>query len=225
MVKKTRSLCLNIQDSKFLISTRSFRVPKHCNDFYVGGGGFSNRFNSGRLLRIAKRLGLKHGGVRDLGSTWYSTPEQIRLASYLTLFGIGTLALEEYSNFERTDIGVAMWPHWHYGVILLYGQSLMMNHLIGARQMNIIRLEKHIDHVSDNSDSVFNIIHIHVFQGCGLFSKKNFRDGDYDKFDVTKHDTTEARYYAMKMALLGKSLSSQQMLESFHSVLEKYPKH
>ena len=90
--------------------------------------------------------------------------------------------------------------------------------------MNIIKLEDHIDHVSDNSDSVFNIMHIHVFQGSDLFSKNKFRDGDYDKFDLSKHDTTEAKYYAMKMALLTKSLSSEEILESLHRVLRQHKK-
>ena len=41
-------------------------VPRNCNDFYVGGGGFSQRFYSMRLARVARELGMYNEGVEDL---------------------------------------------------------------------------------------------------------------------------------------------------------------
>ena len=63
-------------------------IPKNCNDFIVGQGGYSHDFNRNRLQRVSQNLGLEHAGSSNLGSTWYSTPEQFRLVSYLTIFSM-----------------------------------------------------------------------------------------------------------------------------------------
>ena len=63
-------------------------LPDNCNDFYVGRGAYSDDFNRKRLSRIARDLGLEHAGISNLGSTWYSTPQQFRLVSYLTIFSM-----------------------------------------------------------------------------------------------------------------------------------------
>lgn len=94
-------------------------LPRHCNDFYVGRGAYSTYFNDKRLRRAAQRLGLDYAGQQNLGSTWYSTPDQIRLVSYLTLFSMVYLAIEEFTQVEREGrLGIALWPEWHYLVIL-----------------------------------------------------------------------------------------------------------
>ena len=90
-------------------------LPRHCNDFNVGGGAWWHEFSDKRLKQAANRLGLKPGGVRDLGSTWYSTPDQIRLVSYLTLFAITYLSIEEFTHVERQE-RIHNWPEWHYMV-------------------------------------------------------------------------------------------------------------
>ena len=89
-------------------------VPRHCNDFVVGGGGFSSDFNNKRLKRIAEFLNLKYAGYWNLGSTWYSTPAQFRLVSYYTLFGMAYLSNEEFAQPEREGkLGVELWPDWY----------------------------------------------------------------------------------------------------------------
>ena len=54
----------------FLTPLFGLWLPKICNDFYVGGGAYSNTFNRNRLNRIAKDIGFAHAGVSNLGSTW-----------------------------------------------------------------------------------------------------------------------------------------------------------
>lgn len=61
-------------------------LPHNCNDFYVGHGAYSVDFNRRRLARVAEDLGLEYAWASNLGSTWYSTPKQFRLVSYLTVF-------------------------------------------------------------------------------------------------------------------------------------------
>lgn len=45
-------------------------IPRNCNDFYVGRGGFSSPFNINRLNRIAKELNFYTASQENLGSTW-----------------------------------------------------------------------------------------------------------------------------------------------------------
>ena len=209
-------------------------TPRHCNDFVVGGGGYSNDFNVKRLKRIANSIGLKSAGIWNLGSTWYSTPAQFRLVSYYTLFGMAYLSAEEFAKPEREGkLGVELWPEWHYGwvyldiryfleftfkylflksVLLLYGQSLGLNHLIETNQLNVVRLEHLIDYHSGYTESIHKVIHIHVFHGGDMFSKFVFKEGKYDNMSVTDEQAKNVKFYALKMALEGKRLGEETLV-------------
>ena len=88
-------------------------LPYNCNDFYVGGGGYSDTFNMKRLNRISSNLKLNYANVGNLGSTWYSTPEQIRLVSYLTIVSMLYLSNEEFSPPEKSFKEPLLWPYWY----------------------------------------------------------------------------------------------------------------
>lgn len=185
-------------------------LPRHCNDFCVGRGGYSTTFNANKFARIAQNLKLKYAGEQNLGSTWYSTPAQFRLVAYLTLFGMAYLSSEEFSQTEREGkLGVLLWPDWHYGVLLLYGQTLALNHLIASKQANVLKLEDHLDYPSGNTHSIHKVLNIHVFHGDDMFSKFAFKMGKYDNMNTTESD--EIKLYALKMALEGKRLTSTQL--------------
>ena len=192
-------------------------LPMNCNDFYVGKGAYSTTFNMKRLARIAKDLGLENAGVKNVGSTWYSTPDQFKLVAYLTLFGMGYISEEEFTYNEIIrKIGLLNWPYWHYGVLLLYGQNLMMNHLIATRQLNILKVDQLIDIPSTNNRSVDTIVHIHVYQNSKLFSKFQFKKGKYDHMrNLTSAAQVDANMpnsmYALKMALDGKFTSLEKL--------------
>jgi hypothetical protein len=189
-------------------------LPRHCNDFNVGRGGFSSGFNNNRLKRIAANLNLEYAEIWNLGSTWYSTPSQTRLVSYLTLFGMAYLSVEEFSQPEREGkVGTLLWPEWHYGVLLLYGQSLALNHLIGSNQLNVNKLEDLIDFPSGNVESIFKKLHIHVFHGDDLFSKFVFKMGRYDNLTVSDEDAKKVKYYALKMAQEGKKTPESALVD------------
>jgi hypothetical protein len=85
----------------FLTPLFSNWLPRFCNDFYVGGGGYSTTFNKKRLSRVAKDLNLEYAFAPSIGATWYSTPEQFRIAGYLSTFLMGYLAKEEFTQPER----------------------------------------------------------------------------------------------------------------------------
>jgi len=94
----------------------------------------------------------------------------------------------------------------------LYGQSLGMNHLIATKQINVIPLPDLIDFPSGNSESIFKILHIHVFHGEDLFSKFVFKMGRYDNMTVSEEDAQKVKFYSLKMALEGKKHLESKLL-------------
>jgi hypothetical protein len=187
-------------------------LPKNCNDFYAGGGGYSTDFNDRRLRRIARDLTLEYAHAKNIGSTWYSTPDQFRIASYLSSFLMGYLAKEEFTQAERDGkTGVTMWPEWHYGVLSMYGAHLALNHLLGSKEINLIVVPGIIDYPSTNTELIENMIHIHVFHGHDLFSKFAFKMGHYDESLLNETNIHHVKYYALKMALDSKRISSQNL--------------
>ena len=131
-------------------------LPINCNDFIVGGGSFGHDFNMKRLKKAAKYMNLEFMDIRNLGSTWYSTPAQMRLVSYYTLVSMAYLNSEEFSQPERdSKAGTNLWPEWHYGVLLLYGQCIAMNHLIATKHISVNKLDLLVDYSSSDDGSVF----------------------------------------------------------------------
>jgi hypothetical protein len=191
-------------------------LPRRCNDFVVGGGDYGHTFNMKRLKRVSKNLNLEHADEWNLGSTWYSTPKQFRYVSYLTLISMVYLSNEEFTSVERgTGLGDILWPEWHYGVLLLYGQHVAMNHLIATKQINIVKLPNLIDFPSYNNNSVFESAHIHVFNDDYLFSKFAFKAGHYDNMTVKSDDYLKTRYYALSNALESRKLSESDLYNMF----------
>ena len=198
-------------------------LPRFCNDFCVGRGGYSTQFNVKRLGRIAHDLNFEYAAEENLGSTWYSSVEQFRLVSYLTLFGMSYVAVEEFSPPEREGkLGVMLWPYWHYGVLLLYGQNLVMNHLIATSQLNIVKLLDQLDYPSTYSGNVNQVpIHLHVFHSDDMFSKFSFKAGKYDAMSVRDDQVSITKYYALKMALEAKRLTCKELSQQLTNDISK----
>jgi hypothetical protein len=187
-------------------------LPLKCNDFIVGRGGYSGNFNMKRLQKAAKNINLESGDIRNLGSTWYSTPSQFRIASYLTLVAIVYLSNEEFSETERQGkLGVQHWPDWHYGVVSLYGQNLAMNHLISSGRINITKLENLLDYPTTNEELVHQKVHLHVFHSASVFSKFAFKGGKYNNITLPINNTHLIQYYCLNIALDSKKKSLEEL--------------
>jgi hypothetical protein len=206
----------------FLTPGLSEWLPRYCNDFYVGGGGYSNNFNRKRLHRISKDMGFSYGFRDNLGSTWISTPDQFRIVSYLTLISMSYLAAEEFTEPERRQlVGTINWPDWHYGVLLLYGQNLALNHLVGSNQMRLVSLPNYIDYSSSGSESnIYQVLHIHIYHGEDMFSKFMFKMDRYANLSVSDFDDhttnstykySQVKFYSLKMAMDAKNLNCSQL--------------
>jgi hypothetical protein len=193
-------------------------LPLNCNHFITGRGAYSGDFNMKRIQKAAKNVNLKPDDVRNLGSTWYSTPNQFRIVSYLTLVSMVYLSNEEFSPTERKGkLAAIHWPDWHYGVVLLYGQNLAMNHLISSRRINIKKLDNLIDFRSINVDLLSSVVHIHVYHGSDMFSKSAFKAGAYNSITLPINDTHLVKYYCLSMALESKRMA----LVEFKNLSEK----
>ena len=113
-------------------------------------------------------------------------------------------------------MGTENWPYWHYGVLLLYGQNFGLNHLIGSKQLNVVKLEDLLDFPSANNEKVNRKLHVHVFHGDGLFSKFAFKAGKYDNMTVNDEDLNMVKFYCLKMALEGKSTANGDLKLQLH---------
>ena len=170
---------------------------------------------------MAYNLGIEYAGIRNLGSTWISTPAHFRVVSYLTLIFMSYLGTEEFSQPEIDGkLSTLLWPEWFYGVLLLYGQNIAMNHLIGSNQLNIIKLNRLIDYPSLNNDSVYSALHIHAYHDFDLFSKFVFREGKYDKVASPVDKKDFINYYCLYNALESKRKTTTELYSLLESVIK-----
>ena len=96
-------------------------------------------------------------------------------------------------------------------MLLLYGQHIVLNHLIGSLQVNIVHLGNLIDYPSANDERINKKLHIHVFHGDDIFSKFAFKSGKYDGLTVAEKDADKVRYYCLKMALDSKRKNASEL--------------
>jgi hypothetical protein len=131
------------------------------------------------------------------------------------------LSAEEFNSADRNgQVGTTNWPDWHYGILLLYGQNLALNHLIGLNQLNVVNLPLYIDFRSENEGTIFDILHIHAYHDEKMFSKYSFKRGAYDNLTLDDYDRrnqstiykyNQVKYYSLRMALEGKLMNCSQL--------------
>jgi len=125
-------------------------------------------------------------------------------------------------NFNKIELNVIFInrPDWHYGVLLLYGQNLAMNHLMSSGQMNITKLDNLIDFPSANEHLIATKVHIHVYHGDTVFSKFLFRTGGYDNWTLPINNTHLVKYYCLNIALESKRKSLGELKGLADKVVE-----
>ncbi|CAF4563283.1 unnamed protein product, partial [Rotaria sp. Silwood2] len=200
----------------FLTNNFAHYVP-YDNLLLVGHGGYSTEFNNKRLKRIAHNMNWTYADKNSLGSTWYGPPSMAnRLANY-TLQAMLYLNINEFTTPERQQqLGVMLWPEWHYGVLLLYGGHLAINHLIASENFEIGLANQLLDQgvtSKDKTDINNNLrLHLHCWHGSEPFSKFAFKDGKYNDTQLSSlASDTSASGYAMRMALESKLMTNEQL--------------
>lgn len=105
----------------------------------------------------------------------------------------------------------------------MYAHSVVLNHLISSKQINVVKLEKQMDYPSDSFDSINRVLHIHVYHGFSMFSKFDFKQGKYDtlKLNSNELESDDIRNYALRMALDAKRVSEKDMFLMLLEIIAK----
>ncbi|CAF3740625.1 unnamed protein product [Rotaria sordida] len=191
-------------------------IPSDCT-FITGRGGYGTNFNRRKLRRIANDMGFGHANISGMGSTWYGSPYDAYLVANQTLHSILWLTQYEFATPEREyKLDVLMWPEWHYGVLLLYGQHLALNHLVAINQIQILIGENLLDQSSTDNTVEYitqgTRLNLHCWHTDERFSKFAFKAGQYNRSELEKYKNDKtAQAYAMRMALESKYMTLEEI--------------
>lgn len=147
-------------------------------------------------------MGLNYACEQDIGGqTWYSTPDQFRLVSYMTLFAMAYLAQEEFSPVERDGkkIGDLLFPDWYYPNLSLYAQNLVINHLIASNQAHVVKLDS-------SNRSIREVIFVNPDK--------------VEDIDISQNEN-EIYSYCLKIVLDAKRLSSYQFTDMLETIIKQ----
>ncbi|CAF4156739.1 unnamed protein product, partial [Rotaria sordida] len=111
-----------------------------------------------------------------------------------------------------------LWPDWHYGVLLLYGSELAINHLILAENIKLGLANTLLDQFTTTNDPYDfeknKPLHLHCWHTYKQFSKFLFKRGKYNDIHPRKFiNDTSASGFAMRMALESRLMSSTDLKE------------
>ncbi|CAF0961643.1 unnamed protein product [Rotaria sordida] len=185
----------------------------------VGRGGYSTNFNTGRFRRIARDMNWLYGNITNIGSTWYGSPRVAQRIANFTLEAMLYLSINEFTQPERErKLGILLWPDWHYGVLLLYGSELAINHLILAENIKLGLANTLLDQFTTTNDPYDfeknKPLHLHCWHTYKQFSKFLFKRGKYNDIHPRKFiNDTSASGFAMRMALESRLMSSTDLKE------------
>lgn len=194
-----KSSFLNDYDLILRTDLDTFLTPAF-NNYYpslytVGKGGYVNdEYTKEKLVSISNKLGLKHKGWFNIGSTHYGNAtlvkEVCKLATDITKYIL-------QNEFKENE---GKWPGWYKGVSSLYASEIALNHLI---EKIIIDKDK-LDFQSTSEESIYNHPHIHCWHTNDRFSKFMFECGKYNNLDINKLNIDKIRDYCTYIALTSK---------------------
>lgn len=199
--------CLVCEESDFLdgydfllrCDLDTFLTPawnSYYPDSYSVGEGSYVHYDEVRqnIRRIASRLGFRHQGIHNIGSTHYGKPSQVRQVCRLAL------PITKYILNQEFIDGPGEWPKWYKWVSILYGTEIAVNHLIEDIQIDYGKL----DYLSTSEDSIRKHPHIHCWHTEDCFSKFQFAAGTYDGLDMNVLDIDKVKDYCLFIALKSK---------------------
>ncbi|CAF1147501.1 unnamed protein product [Adineta ricciae] len=185
-----------------------------------GQGGYSTTFTGNRLRRIAQNMNWLYANLSNLGSTWYGPPRIAQKIANRSMDAILYLAINEFTQAERRGrVGIALWPDWHYGVLLLYGCDLAINHLVASENISIELARRLLDQTTTNRDpndiEKNNRLHLHCWHTDDMFSKFQFKAGNYNHIHPhTLINDTSPAGYALRIALESRLMSLTKLKQT-----------
>ena len=99
-------------------------------DIITGTAAYASETARKKLPVIISNLGLPDQNIANIGSTWFSTTENMIRQGARTLDFVSYFLKNEFEKHE------GKWPQWYAGVILLYAGHVAIN----SSQLNIQKL-------------------------------------------------------------------------------------
>jgi hypothetical protein len=178
----------------------------------VGKGAYGGENSNKHLACITtNKLGLKHNGMAQLGSSYMGYPEVTKAVA----LDASSYELASHTEYEKKGAGTSFWPHWHWPVILLYGGHVALNQ-IGKRQILLTTAQSvSLDEKTTNSTALDKRIkHLHIFHGRQMFSKFEAHAGKNQDLSLSEYLAIDTpRNYAVVMAISSMRLSTSQLLQ------------
>jgi hypothetical protein len=108
--------------------------------------------------------------------------------------------LQTYSSLQVKILILFFLTKRHYGVLLLYGQHLAINHLVGQRKIQIVIGHNLLDQSTTDATPQYVQqgirLNLHCWHTDNRFSKFAFKLGHYNRTELAKYqnDTTAQAY-------------------------------
>lgn len=153
-----------------------------------GKNYYSTSYNTNKLKGISEKLGLVHGGIQNISSTWFGDTSILlqagkkmdEVVKYLLLNEFHPEQLKELEKGptkirNRNPDGI--WPDWYKPAVALYAGQMVLNDILVGNTTKF-RTEPPmsiLDTYSDEYRSIWTTLHIHSEAGDKEFSRKHFQ--------------------------------------------------
>lgn len=178
--------------------------------FFVGQGGYNGPDQNRILQQYAEFVGLRHQGLRGVGSAWYGHSSDV-----LQTAALAVTAAEFLMNYDplfQLPNGHGRWPQWYRGVVTLYGGELAVNHLIPAARLVYMGALMDGSSTSNSSVSIAPVVHVHCWHTELFYSKH----AAYKSSLVLSPDAdvTHPNWYAYLHSASGKRIGKRLVLSA-----------
>ncbi|CDW54785.1 hypothetical protein TTRE_0000305501 [Trichuris trichiura] len=148
--------------------------------FITGKGAYCVDFTRKHLKEVANRLGYRHRGIHDIGSTWFGKAELLaNLSTYAATLTMKLFDTEfdpkahpEIAAFMRSSVH-GQWAEWWRPTSSMYAQEIVLNHFLDDLSAETIRGDL-LDVDSCRSSVISNHLHIHTWHARCPFDKFGF---------------------------------------------------
>ncbi|RHY16934.1 hypothetical protein DYB32_010597, partial [Aphanomyces invadans] len=170
--------------------------------FVVGMGGYNlaGLSTDARLEGIIAKLQLTPKTVDNVGSTWFGPTALVQSCAQLSMDVQRYMYKHEFTDDEKSpSYGIKGWPHWHIGVLSMYGGHIAINHC--TRAFGVVKDAYNLDFPTTSHESPTRHAHLHTWQDSARFSKFAFAVGAYKHENKSALNLDDISDYAMFMAL------------------------
>jgi hypothetical protein len=139
------------------------------SEVFTGPGGYiGSQITIDNLIRVSKALDMRHRGIHNIGSTWYTRSEN--------MIDIGRISIDCAQHFLHNEFSEeGEWPEWYAPVTTMYAGEIALNHL----DFRVSICDK-LDVSSTSDNSLSDVYSIHCWHTDEFFSKHRYANGEYD---------------------------------------------